>query len=119
MKTLKELQEIREKTFANVNYRKDRQTTRIVVGMATCSIAAGARSVLLAIMDEIDKLGLNDVIVAQTGYLEMCNMEPIVEVYSPDQEKVTYVKMTEDKARRVVREHIADGKIVEEYNACC
>lgn len=115
MKTLKELQEIREKTFANVNYRKDRTTTRIVVGMATCGIAAGARPVLLAIMDEVDKLGLTDVIVAQTGYLGMCNMEPIVEVYAPDQEKVTYVKMTEEKAKKVVREHIAEGKIVEDY----
>lgn len=115
MKTIKDLEEIRKRTFDNVNQRKDRKTTRIVVGMATCGIAAGARPVLLAIMDEVSKLGLKDVTVAQTGCIGVCRLEPIVEVFKPGEEKVTYVKMTADKARRVVNEHIVGGKVVEDY----
>jgi NADP-reducing hydrogenase subunit HndB len=115
MKTLKELEEIRQRTLDRVNQRKDRTTTRIVVGMATCGIAAGARPVLLAIMEEVEKLGLTDVTVAQTGCIGLCKVEPIVEVFKPGEEKVTYVKMDAEKARRIVREHIKDGKVVEEY----
>ncbi|SKA94483.1 NAD(P)-dependent iron-only hydrogenase iron-sulfur protein [Caloramator quimbayensis] len=115
MKTIKELEEIRKKTLDVVNQRKDRTTTRIVVGMATCGIAAGARPVLLAIMDEVSKLGLSDVIVAQTGCIGLCRLEPIVEVIRPGEEKVTYIKMTPDKARRIVKEHVVEGKVVDEY----
>lgn len=115
MKTIKDLEEIRKRTFDNVNQRKDRKTTRIVVGMATCGIAAGARPVLLAIMDEVSKLNLKDVTVAQTGCLGVCRLEPIVEVFKPGEEKVTYIKMTPEKARRVVNEHIVGGKVVEDY----
>ncbi|MCW4043207.1 MAG: (2Fe-2S) ferredoxin domain-containing protein, partial [Candidatus Bathyarchaeota archaeon] len=84
-------------------------------GMATCGIAAGARPVLLAIMDEVEKLGLDHVTVAQTGCIGACRLEPIVEVIMPGQEKITYVEMTDEKARRVVKEHINGGKIVNEY----
>lgn len=115
MKTIKDLEEIRKRTFDNVNQRKDRKTTRVVVGMATCGIAAGARPVLLAIMDEVNKLNLKDVTVAQTGCLGVCRLEPIVEVFKPGEEKVTYIKMTPEKARRVVNEHIVGGKVVEDY----
>lgn len=115
MKTLAELEEIRKKTLDVVNQRKDRTTTRIVVGMATCGIAAGARPVLLAIMDEISKLNLADVIVAQTGCIGLCRLEPIVEVIKPGEEKVTYIKMTADKAKRIIDEHIVGGKVVDEY----
>ncbi|MCX7883863.1 MAG: (2Fe-2S) ferredoxin domain-containing protein [Caloramator sp.] len=115
MKTIKELEEIRKKTLDVVNQRKDRTTTRIVVGMATCGIAAGARPVLLAIMDEVSKLGLSDVIVAQTGCIGLCRLEPIVEVIKPGEEKVTYIKMTPEKARRIVKEHVVEGKVVDEY----
>lgn len=115
MKSLKELEEIRKKTLGRVNQRKDRTTTRIVVGMATCGIAAGARPVLLSIMEEVEKLGLEDVIVAQTGCIGVCRLEPIVEVIRPGEEKVTYVKMTAEKAKRVIKEHIVEGKVVTEY----
>lgn len=115
MKTMQELEEIRKRTIDNVNQRKDRTSTRIVVGMATCGIAAGARPVLMAIMDEVNALGLKDVIVAQTGCIGVCRLEPIVEVIKPGEEKVTYVKMNAEKARRVVNEHIAGGKVVDEY----
>lgn len=115
MKTIQELEEIRKNTLDRVNQRKDRNTTRIVVGMATCGIAAGARPVLLAIMDEVEKLNLKDVIVAQTGCIGVCRLEPIVEVIRPGEDKVTYIKMTPEKARRVVNEHVVGGKVVGEY----
>lgn len=115
MKSIKDLEEIRKRTYDTINLRKDQPGTRVVVGMATCGIAAGARPVLLAIMDEIKKNELADVVVAQTGCIGMCRLEPIVEVYKPGEEKVTYVKMNPSKAIRVVNEHVMKGKIVQEY----
>jgi NADP-reducing hydrogenase subunit HndB len=115
MKSLQELEEIRKKTIDRVNQRTDRTTTRVVVGMATCGIAAGARPVLLTIMDEVNSNGLSDVIVAQTGCIGVCRLEPIIEVIKPGEEKVTYVKMTSEKAKRVIKEHVIGGKIVDEY----
>jgi NADP-reducing hydrogenase subunit HndB len=115
MKTIQELEEIRKRTLDTINVRKDRSGTRIVVGMATCGIAAGARPVLLAIMDEIKKHDLSDVVVAQTGCIGMCRLEPIVEVYRPGEEKVTYVKVNPSKAIRIVNEHIINGKVVDGY----
>lgn len=115
MKTIQELEEIRKKTLQTINVRKDRSGTRIVVGMATCGIAAGARPVLTAIMDEVKNNNLSDVIVTQTGCIGVCRLEPIVEVYKMGQDKVTYVKMTPEKAMRVIREHIMLDKIVAEY----
>lgn len=115
MKTIEELEEIRKRTFDSVNQRKDSSRTRIIVGMATCGIAAGARPVLLSMMDEIAKLGLTDVSVVQTGCMGVCRFEPIVEVIRQGEEKVTYVKMTPEKAVKVVKEHVAEGKVVDEY----
>ncbi|HPL53860.1 MAG TPA: (2Fe-2S) ferredoxin domain-containing protein [Bacillota bacterium] len=115
MKTIQELEEIRKKTLETINVRKDRSGTRIVVGMATCGIAAGARPVLLSVMDEVRKHNLADVVVAQTGCIGMCRLEPIVEVYKPGEEKVTYVKVNASKAIRIVNEHVMKGKVVEEY----
>lgn len=115
MKTIQELEEIRKNTLDTINLRKDRSGTRVVIGMATCGIAAGARPVLLTIMDEIKKHNLADVVVAQTGCIGLCRLEPIVEVYRPGEEKVTYVKMNPSKAIRVINEHVMKGKIVEQY----
>lgn len=115
MKTIQELEEIRRRTLQTINIRKDRSGTRVVVGMATCGIAAGARPVLKAIMDEVSQNNLSDVVVAQTGCIGVCRLEPIVEVYKPGQEKVTYVKMTPEKAKRVIHEHIMLDRVVSEY----
>ena len=115
MKSLAELQAIREKTLENINMRKDENAARVVIGMATCGIAAGARPVMLAFMDEINKRGLNHVTVSKTGCIGMCRLEPMVDVYTPGQEKVTYVHMTPEKVGRVVAEHIVNGRPVEEY----
>ena len=116
MKSLAELQEIRNRTLSQVNMRKDREDgVRVVVGMATCGIAAGARPVLNAFVQEIEKRGLANVTVTQTGCIGMCKYEPIVEVYVPGAEKVTYVHMSEEKAARVVAEHIINNKPVAEF----
>ena len=117
MKSLAELQAIREKTLNRINLRKEDESaaTRVVIGMATCGIAAGARPVMLSFMDEIQKRGLQHVTVSQTGCVGMCRLEPMVDVYVPGQEKVTYVHMTPEKVGRVVAEHIVNGRPVEEY----
>ena len=117
MKSLAELQAIREKTLNRINLRKEDESaaTRVVIGMATCGIAAGARPVMLSFMDEISKRGLQHVTVSQTGCIGMCRLEPMVDVIMPGQEKVTYVHMTPEKVGRVVAEHIVNGRPVEEY----
>ena len=117
MKSLAELQAIREKTLGRINLRKEDESevVRVVIGMATCGIAAGARPVMLAFMDEINKRGLNHVTVSQTGCIGMCRLEPMVDVIMPGQEKVTYVHMTPEKVARVVAEHIVNGRPVEEF----
>ncbi len=117
MKSLAELQAIREKTLNRINLRKEdeAEATRVVIGMATCGIAAGARPVMLAFMDEISKRGLQHVTVSQTGCIGMCRLEPMVDAIAPGQEKVTYVHMTPEKVGRVVAEHIVNGRPVEEY----
>lgn len=116
MKSLEELMAIREKTINEINMRKeDADGIRIVVGMATCGIAAGARPVMNALVEEIGKRQLKNVTVTQTGCIGMCRLEPIVEVYSPDGEKVTYVKMTAEKAVKVINDHIVNGNVCKEY----
>ncbi|MGN0776638.1 MAG: (2Fe-2S) ferredoxin domain-containing protein [Candidatus Ventricola sp.] len=116
MKSLAELAAIRARMIDQVNLRKDDNIdTRIVVGMATCGIAAGARPVMLEFIEELKKRGIDNVTVAQTGCVGMCRLEPIVEVYVKDQEKVTYVHMTPEKVARVVNDHIVNGRPVEEY----
>ncbi|WP_102411812.1 (2Fe-2S) ferredoxin domain-containing protein [Beduinella massiliensis] len=115
MKTIAELEAIRQRAKGQVGVRKDREGTRVVVGMATCGIAAGARPVMLAFVDEVSKRGLQHVTVSQTGCIGMCRLEPIVEVFVPDKEKVTYVHMTPEKVARVVAEHIVNGRPVDEY----
>ncbi len=115
MKSLADLEAIRQKNVAGVGMRKENDGTRIVVGMATCGIAAGARPVMTAFVEEIAKRNLLDVAVVQTGCVGMCRLEPIVEVYAPGKEKVTYIKMTPEKAKQVVAEHIVNGNIVTDY----
>ena len=116
MKSLAELQAIRDKMRQQIDLRDSGDDRiRVVVGMATCGIAAGARPVMLAFMDEIAKRHLDHVTVSQTGCAGMCRLEPMVDVYVPGQEKVTYVKLTPEMVPRIVTEHIVNGRAVEEY----
>ncbi|WP_432402274.1 (2Fe-2S) ferredoxin domain-containing protein [Wukongibacter sp. M2B1] len=115
MKSLAELAKIREEALKKVDIRKERKGTRIVVGMATCGISAGARPVLTALLEEVNKRNLTDVEVTQTGCIGVCKLEPLVEVYKEGEEKVTYVDMNAEKAKRVIAEHIVNGKVVSEF----
>ena len=117
MKSMAELEAIRQRTLQRINLRKEDESEniRVVVGMATCGIAAGARPVMMKFMEEINKRGLKEVTVSQTGCIGMCRLEPMVDVIMPGQEKVTYVHMTPEKVGRVVAEHIVNGRPVEEY----
>lgn len=115
MKSLKELEEIRNRVNKELDTRKKGSSTRIVVGMATCGISAGARPVLKEFMDEIKKRGLSDVEVSQTGCVGLCSLEPIVEIYKGDKGKVTYGKVTPEVAKRIVAEHIVNDNIVSDY----
>ena len=116
MKSLAELAAIREKMKDKIVLREGTTETRIVVGMATCGIAAGARPVLNALVEGVEKEGMNSTVsITQTGCIGLCQYEPIVEVYESGKEKVTYVKMTVEKAEKVLKEHIKGGKVVTEY----
>ena len=116
MKSLAELAAIRDKMKDKVALREGENSTRIVVGMATCGISAGARPVLGAFVEEVANAGLGEsVTVTQTGCIGICQYEPVVEVFEAGKDKVTYVKMTPEKAKRVVAEHIKGGKVVAEY----
>ena len=116
MKSLEELAAIRDKMKQTVNTREAaHDSTRVVVGMATCGIAAGARPVMTAFLDEIDKRGLKNVTVSQTGCIGVCRLEPIVEVFVPGQEKVTYVKMKPEMGPVVVEQHLVNHQVVTDY----
>ena len=116
MKTLEELMALRDAAKANMTARDDSsEITRIVVGMATCGIAAGARPIMAKFVEETAKRGLTNVTVAQTGCIGMCRFEPIAEVLVPGKEKVTYVQLTEEKVARIVADHIVNGVPVAEY----
>ena len=112
MKSLEELMAIKAKMQDKVALRTSSGETRIVVGMATCGIAAGARPVLNAFVEGVAEAGLSDsVMVTQTGCIGICQYEPVVEVYTKDAEKVTYVKMTADRAKEVIEKYIAYAQI--------
>lgn len=115
MKSLEELAKIRERMKNKVALREANGDIRIVVGMATCGIAAGARPVLNALVEEVGKQNLENVTVTQTGCIGLCRLEPIVEVFVPDQERVTYVKMTPEKVPEIIEQHIKGGKPVAKY----
>jgi len=116
MKSLAELQAIREKMRDKVVLREDSGEIRVVVGMATCGIAAGARPVLNTFVEEVNSHGLaSKVTVSQTGCIGICQFEPVVEVYEAGKEKVTYVRMTPEKAKEVVEKHLKSGKVIAEY----
>lgn len=116
MKSLAELAAIREKMQSKVVIREGMGTTRVVVGMATCGIAAGARPVLNAFVEGVSKNGLTDKIaVTQTGCIGICQYEPVVEIFEEGKEKVTYVKLDAAKAAEIVEKHLKGGKVVEEY----
>ena len=116
MKSLAELQAIRDRMKDKVILREGANQVRVVVGMATCGIAAGARPVLNAFVEAISAEGLTDkVTVSQTGCIGICQYEPVVEIYEPGKERTTYVKMTAEKVAAVVEKHLKGGNVVTEF----
>lgn len=116
MKSLAELQAIKEKMKSKVVIREGASDIRVVVGMATCGIAAGARPVLNAFVEAVNEQGLEEkVSVSQTGCIGICQFEPVVEVHEAGKEKVTYVKMTPEKAKEIVEKHLKGGNVCAEY----
>ncbi len=116
MKSLAELAAIREKMKDKVVLREGSGDIRVVVGMATCGIAAGARPVLNAFVEGVSNAGLADkVMVSQTGCIGVCQFEPVVEIYEAGKEKVTYIKMTPEKAAEVIEKHLKGGAPISEY----
>ena len=117
MKSLEELRAIREKMQSQVSMRaEDHSHIRVVVGMATCGIASGARPVLTTLSNLVQQKNLTDKIsVTQTGCIGLCQYEPIVEVMEPAKPQVTHIKMNPDKAEEVLERHLIGGHVVEEY----
>ena len=117
MKTIADLMAIRDKMQSQINLRETGgdDEIKIVVGLATCGISAGAREVFNTFIDEIAASGLDNVKVARTGCLGMCKLEPMVEIFVPRQEKCTYVLVTADKAKKIFDEHIKNGRVVNDY----
>ena len=116
MKSLADLQAIKDKMKNKVIIREGSNEVRVVVGMATCGIAAGARPVLNAFVEAVNAENLADkVTVSQTGCIGICQYEPVVEIYEPGKEKITYVKMTAEKAKAVVEKHLKGGNVVSEF----
>ncbi len=111
MKSLAQLEEIRKKTLDEIKLRTNKNARRVVVGMATCGIAAGARPVMSAFLEELKKRNISDVNVTMTGCIGVCRLEPMVEIYDTDGSKVTYVKMTAEKVSRIVAEHLVNGRV--------
>ncbi len=117
MKSLSELEEIRSCTLNRLNLTgtAEENHIRVVIGMATCGIAAGAKPVMERFREEVEKRGLKSVSISQTGCIGLCRLEPMVDVFLPGKGKVTYVHVTPDKVSRIVAEHIVNGRPVEEF----
>ena len=116
MKSLAELKAIKDRMKSKVILREGQGDIRVVVGMATCGIAAGARPVLNTLVEEVNNADLYEkVTVSQTGCIGFCQLEPIVEVFEAGKEKVTYIKMTPEKVKEVIEKHLKGGNVVTEY----
>ena len=115
MKSLEDLRKLRENAKKKMTMRLGSdQKYRVVVGMATCGIAAGARPVLNTMVEEINTRELSAA-VTQTGCIGMCSLEPIVEIFDQAGNKTTYVLMNPDKAKEVIESHIVNDKVLTDY----
>ena len=115
MKSLKDLQAIRDKAIMDMNVRETENKTRIIVGMATCGIAAGARPVMAAFNEELNKRGISTASVSMTGCVGVCRYEPIADIIDPNGFKTTYINLDAEKVKRIIAEHIVNGVPVVEF----
>jgi NADP-reducing hydrogenase subunit HndB len=112
IKSLDDLKKVREEALQKKKIQTESGKARVIVGMGTCGIAAGARDAMKAILDTIEKDNIQDVVITQTGCIGMCEKEPIVQVEIGDQPKVTYGKVSPEVARNIIKEHVVSGKVV-------
>lgn len=115
MKSLKDLERMKEQALAEIRLRSSAGSPRVIVGMGTCGIAAGARETLLAIIDELKKRKLTDVTVTETGCIGLCAKEPIVEIQVPGQPRVVYGNVDSSKARQIVLSHLVNRNPVQDW----
>lgn len=113
IKSLDDLQKIKEAALAKRKLSETSGSKQVIVGMGTCGIAAGARETMKSVLEYIEANNLENVVVTQTGCIGLCEQEPILQVVLPGQEKVTYGKVDGEVARKIMKEHVADGKVVE------
>ncbi|MEG0831227.1 MAG: (2Fe-2S) ferredoxin domain-containing protein [Acidaminococcaceae bacterium] len=113
MKTLEDLKALREKLKADIRVRKA-EGTKIIIGMGTCGIAAGAREVMTAVLDELAVRKLNDVQVQQTGCIGMCEKEVLVDVARPNEPRITYGNVKPVDVKRIIADHVVNGRIIED-----
>jgi NADP-reducing hydrogenase subunit HndB len=113
IKNLADLRKIKDATLQK-NEVRSKSGKQIIIGMGTCGIAAGAREVMKAVLEELDKRHLHDVSVLQTGCIGMCQKEPLVDVVLPGQDRVTYGPVTTRDVPRIVADHVVNGVIVED-----
>ncbi|MFW5789911.1 MAG: (2Fe-2S) ferredoxin domain-containing protein [Halanaerobiaceae bacterium] len=114
MKSLEELRDMRKRLEKDMTARNDEEMARVIIGMGTCGIAAGARDILKAVSDEINKRDL-DVKIVQTGCIGMCEEEPIFDIAKPGEERITYGNLTPDTARQIIVEHLINNRIDREH----
>jgi len=115
VKSLEDLKKLRDSARQMMHLREGGDSVRIVIGMGTCGIAAGARETLAAVMQELERLHLYDVVVTQTGCAGFCDKEPLVDVILPGQPRVTYAKVDGERARRIIDEHVVNGRVIEQW----
>jgi len=113
--SLDDLKKIREEALKKREVKSASGQKKIIVGMGTCGIAAGARDTMKAILQIIETENLSGIAVTQTGCIGLCEMEPIVQVQIGDSEKLTYGKVTPDVAEKIISDHVIGGNIVNEF----
>jgi NADP-reducing hydrogenase subunit HndB len=113
--TINDLKKIKEKHRSTFTLREGGYRAKVTVHMGTCGIAAGARGIVNALMEEIEKSGVSDIIVTTSGCAGLCSREPMVTVEIIDNPPVKYKELTDEKIRQIFKEHIIGGKIVDKY----
>jgi (2Fe-2S) ferredoxin len=115
IKSLEDLKIAREEALKKRALKASSGTVQVIVGMGTCGIAAGARDTMKSILDTIEKESINGIIVTQTGCIGLCEKEPIVQVVIGESPKVTYGKVTPEVAKKILSEHVGNGKVVTDH----
>ena len=113
--SVEDLEKIAQKAKKSILLREGAGRAKITVHMGTCGIAAGARGIMNALLEEFEKRNINDVVLTSSGCAGLCSKEPMATVELKDQAPVMYVELTPEKMSRILSEHVLNGKIVKEY----